>query len=120
MDKEEKQVIESLKPQMKYFEVLGLPRVYINPRLGRIDLRLSFPQEKALECYKDINFPYLGLKEGAEELFKNEKVETLLFLIEKATRKIDVKILEKAKPESKKVKQTVELRLKELRNESDR
>lgn len=114
MDQVEKQVLESLKPQMKYFEVLGLPRVYINPRLGHVDLRLSFSQEKALECYKDINFPYLGLKEGAETLFKNEKVETILFLISKAPRLVDVEILSKVKPESKKVKQAVEIRIKEL------
>jgi hypothetical protein len=114
MDKQEEQLLESLKPQMKYFEVLGLPRVFLNPRLGRIDLRLSFPEDKAVICYKDINFPYLGLKEGAEIIFKNEKVDTILFLIAKATRTIDVEILSKAKPESKKVKEAVELRLKEL------
>lgn len=112
MDKQE-QLLESLKPQMKYFEVLGLPRVYISPRLGHVDLRLSFPEEKAIACYKDKNFPYIGLKEGAEILFAKEKVETILFLISKA-RIEDVIILGQAKPESKKVKEAVELRLKEL------
>ncbi|CAL2105492.1 conserved hypothetical protein [Tenacibaculum sp. 190524A02b] len=114
MKDSEKKVLESLKPQMKYFEVLGLPRVYISPRLGRIDLRLSFSNEKALECYKDINFPYLALKEGAEELLKKEKVETILFLINKATRKKDLEILTKSKPESKKVKELAEKRIKHL------
>lgn len=109
----EKQVNESLKPQIKYFEVLGLPRVYISPRLGRVDLRLSFSEENAIACYKDKNFPYIGLKEGAEVLFAKEKVETILFLIGKA-RIEDVAILGQAKPESKKVKEAVELRLKEL------
>lgn len=114
MDKQEEQLLESLKPQMKYFEVLGLPRVYISPRLGRVDLRLSFSEEKAIACYKDKNFPYIGLKEGAEILFAKEKVDTILFLISKATRSIDVEILALAKPESKKVIEAVELRLKEL------
>lgn len=111
VSEEEKQINESLKPQMKYFEVLGLPRVYISPRLGRVDLRLAFSEEKAMECYKDKNFPYIGLKEGAEVLFTKEKVETILFLISKA-RIEDVAILGQAKPESKKVKEAVEKRLK--------
>jgi hypothetical protein len=101
-------------PQMKNFEVLGIPRAYVNPRLGRVDLRKALTEEKAVECYKDVNFPYLGLKDGAEELFKSEKVEAILFLISKATRKEDVEILAKAKPESTKVKAAVESFLKEL------
>jgi hypothetical protein len=115
MSKEQEQkILESLKPQMMYFEVIGIPRTYINPRLGLIDLRLGFSDEKALECYKDKNFPYLQLKKGAEELFKNEKVDTILYLIGKTTITSDVEILSKSKPESKKVQQFSKERINHL------
>lgn len=100
--------------QMKHFEVLGIPRVYISPRQGRVDLTKPLKEEKAIALYKDENFPYLGLKSGAEELFKKEKVDTILFLINKASRASDVEILSDAKPESPKVKAAVEDKLATL------
>lgn len=113
-----KKMIDSMTPQMKHFEVIGHPRVYVTPRLGIVDLRLSFSEEKAIKCYKDINFPYLKLKDGAEELFKNEKVDTILSLIEKATIITDVEILGKSKPESKKVQELIKSRIIQLKKEN--
>jgi hypothetical protein len=110
-----KKIIESMTPQMTHFEVIGHPRVYVTPRLGIVDLRLAFPEDKALICYKDINFPYLKLKDGAEELFKNEKVDTILNLINKATIISDIEILAKSKPESKKVQELFQTRIAELK-----
>jgi hypothetical protein len=44
----------------------------------------------------------LGLKPGAEELFKKEKISDLILLIQKAKRIEDVEILALAKPDSEK------------------
>ena len=88
----------------KYFKVVGTPRVYINPRLGRVDLTKDFTDAQALEWYKDKNFPYIKPISGAEELLGKEKVETIKELLERASTKEELEILKASKPESKKIK----------------
>lgn len=88
-----------------YFELIHtMPRAFILPNNRKIDFSLGIPFD-ALDLYKD-GFPYLGLKEGAEVLFKNEKIEDLMNLIDKSQRKEDVIILGKAS-DSEKIKELV-------------
>lgn len=94
-----------LQPHNIYFEVVGTPKIYINPRLGRIDLTKPFTDEQALLWYKDINFPYIQPIPGAEELISKEKVETIIKLIHKAHSPEEIAILKAAKPDSKKIKE---------------
>ncbi|KZS41899.1 hypothetical protein AWE51_00185 [Aquimarina aggregata] len=93
------------QPHNTYFKVVGIPHVYINPRLGRIDLTKPFTDEQALLWYKDINFPYIKPIPGAEELLSKEKVETIIKLIHKANSPEEISILKAAKPDSKKIKE---------------
>ena len=86
-----------------FFEIVGDPKTYINPRLGKVDLTKPFTNTQAMEWYKDINFPYIKPIEGAEELFSKEKVDTILMLLKKAKTKKEFEILKASKPESKKV-----------------
>jgi hypothetical protein len=67
-----------------------------------------------LEVYKK-GFPYLGLKPGAEELFKKEKISDLILLIQKAKRIEDVEILALAKPDSEKVQEVAKARIAEFK-----
>jgi hypothetical protein len=60
-------------------------------------------------------FPYLGLKPGAEELFKKEKIADLIVLIQKAKRIQDVEILALAKPDSEKVQEVAKKKLEEFK-----
>lgn len=87
----------------KYFEIVNLP-IPCAFRLtdgSRFDLRTGIPNN-ALEVFKS-GFAHLGLKPGAEVLFKKENVSSLMHLITKAKRIEDVEILALAKPENEKV-----------------
>ncbi|WP_281991245.1 hypothetical protein [Aquimarina aggregata] len=87
------------------FKVVGTPKIYINPRLGKIDLTKPFTDEQALLWYKDINFPYIKPIPGAEELLSKEKVETIIKLIHKAHSPEEIAVLKASKPDSKKIKE---------------
>lgn len=89
----------------KVFKIIGYPNVYINPRLGRINLAGSFSNEEALEWYKDENFPYIKPLPGAEKLLAKEKVDMILRLLEKADSPEEIEILKASKPESKKIQE---------------
>lgn len=94
-----------------YFELFNIdPRAFLLPDNSIVDFTLGIPYT-ALDIYKKGNFPYLGLKEGAEILFKGEAIETLIDYIQKANRKEDVLVLEKTS-ESEKVKAAVAEKLK--------
>ena len=57
----------------------------------------------------------MGLKPGAEELFKKEKVADLIALINKANRIEDVEILALAKPESEKVQEAAKAKITQFK-----
>ena len=76
-----------------FFEIINTdPRPFILWNGGRVDLRFGIPKN-ALELYKSGRFKYFGLKNGAEQLFKNCTEDEILLFIDNATRKEDVEIL---------------------------
>lgn len=99
----------------KYFEIVNLqiPCSFILNDRTRFDLQTGIPNN-SLEVYKK-GFPYLGLKPGAEDLFKKEKVADLIVLIQKAKRIEDVEILALAKPDSEKVQEAAKVKLEEFK-----
>ncbi len=94
-----------------YFEVVNLqiPCAFLLKDGSRFDLQTGIPNN-ALAVFKS-GFNYLGLKPGAEELFKKEKISDLILLIERAKRPEDVAVLALAKPESEKVQEAAKARL---------
>ncbi|UOX35306.1 hypothetical protein LXD69_07245 [Flavobacterium sediminilitoris] len=100
----------------KYFEIVNLqiPCSFILNDGTRFDLRTGIPNN-ALVVYKQ-GFKNLGLKEGAEELFKKEKINDLIALIRKARRIEDVKVLAAAKADNEKIKEEAEARIKALQS----
>ncbi|TSE03385.1 hypothetical protein [Aquimarina algiphila] len=98
-------MLQPHQPHNICFEVVGAPKIYINPRLGKIDLTKPFTNEQALEWYKDINFPYIKPISGAEAVLSKEKVDTILKLIKKATSPEEIEILKASKPDSKRIKE---------------
>lgn len=99
----------------KYFEIvnLAIPCSFILNDGARFDLRTGIPNN-SLEVFKT-GFQYLGLKPGAEELFKKEKIADLIVLIQKAKRIEDVEILALAKPDSEKVQDAAKSKLAEFK-----
>jgi hypothetical protein len=99
----------------KFFEIvnLAIPCSFVLNGGARFDLRTGIPNN-SLEVYKG-GFKYLGLKPGAEELFKKEKIADLLHLIKKARRIEDVEILALAKPDSEKVQEVAKARIAEFK-----
>lgn len=98
----------------KYFEIVNLPIPcsFILNDWTRFDLRTGIPNN-SLEVFKT-GFKHLGLKPGAEELFKKEKIADLIVLIQKAKRIQDVEILALAKPDSEKVQDAAKKKLEEF------
>jgi len=99
----------------KYFEIVNLPipcRFILNDGT-RFDLRTGIPNN-SLEVYKK-GFKNLGLKPGAEELFKKEKIADLILLIQTAKRQEDVEILALAKPDSEKVQEAAKAKIAEFK-----
>jgi hypothetical protein len=99
----------------KYFEIVNLqiPCSFVLNDGTRFDLRTGIPNN-ALAVYKT-GFRCLGLKPGAEELFKKEKIANLIVLIQKAKRIEDVEILALAKLDSEKVQEVAKARIAELK-----
>jgi hypothetical protein len=99
----------------KYFEIvnLAIPCSFILNNGARFDLRTGIPNN-SLEVFKQ-GFIYLGLKSGAEELFKKESNETIIALIQKAKRVQDVEILALAKPNSKTIQELALARIAEFK-----
>jgi hypothetical protein len=99
----------------KYFVIvnLAIPCSFTLHGGARFDLRTGIPNN-SLEVYKG-GFQYLGLKPGAEELFKKDKIADLLQLIKKAMRIEDVEILALAKPDSEKVQEVAKARIAEFK-----
>ena len=99
----------------KYFEIvdLAIPCAFLLTDGSRFDLQTGIPNN-ALEVYKG-GFQYLGLKVGAEDLFKKESEATLLLLIKKARRIEDVEILALAKPKNEKVQKAATARIAEFK-----
>lgn len=94
-----------MKEGYKYFEVLEKGNWY-TPLCGEVYTTLG-PPTQSEQLYRWGKFPYIGLKKGAEKLFKKDKIETLIKLIEQAHRKEDVEILMLAN-KSKKVQEAGE------------
>jgi hypothetical protein len=99
----------------KYFEIVNLiiPCAFLLKDGARFDLRTGIPNN-SLEVFKT-GFAHLGLKPGAEELFKKEKITDLILLIQKANRIEDVEILALAKPDSEKVQEEAKKKLEEFK-----
>jgi hypothetical protein len=99
----------------KFFEIVNLavPCSFILNDGSRADLRLGIPKN-APELYKD-GFAYLGLKPGAEKLFKKELDSTVIELIRKAKRIEDVEILALVKPDNTNVQEEVKKKLAEFK-----
>lgn len=99
----------------KYFEIvnLAIPCSFTFNDGARFDLRTGIPNN-SLEVYKG-GFQYLGLKAGAEELFKKESEASLLLLIKKARRIEDVEILALAKPKNEKVQKAAAAKIAEFK-----
>lgn len=95
----------------RFFEIVNLPIpcAFILNDGSRFCLQTGIPNN-ALEVFKT-GFAHLGLKPGAEELFKKEKVADLLFLIEKAKRIEDVEILALAKPDNEKIQEAAKAKI---------
>lgn len=94
-----------------YFELFNTNSTsFILPDNTTINFSLGMPYN-SLEIYKMGNFPYLGLKEGAEILFKDESIENIIKYISQAKRKGDVLILSKSST-SEKVKKAADEKLK--------
>jgi hypothetical protein len=81
----------------RYFEIVNLavPCAFILKDGTRFCLQTGIPNN-SFTVYKT-GFQYLGLKPGAEVLFKKESQETLLKLISQARRIEDVEVLALAK-----------------------
>ena len=99
----------------KYFEIVNLPIpcLFILHDWTRFDLRTGIPNN-ALEVFKG-GFAHLGLKPGAEILFKKEPIASIILLIKKAKRIEDVEILALVKPDNEKVQEAAKVRIEELK-----
>jgi hypothetical protein len=99
----------------RYFEIvnLAIPCSFVLNDGARFDLRTGIPNN-SLEVFKQ-GFAYLGLKPGAEELFKKENNETVISLIQKAKRIEDVRILALAKPNSKNIQELALTKIAEFK-----
>ena len=96
--------------KQEYFVVLkkGMWEV---PDLGGKVIYTAFGPPKESEELFRLGKPYVGLKQGAEKLFKKDKIETIIQLINQAPRKEDVEILMLANT-SKKVQEAGEVKLR--------
>jgi len=93
-----------------YFKLINTQNcVFILPDDRRIDFRLGMPFD-ALDIYRKGNFKYLGLKDGAEVLFKKDKVSELVRLVGQAKTQEDVLIISKAS-DSETLKKAIEEKL---------
>lgn len=78
-----------------HFEIIGdKNRRFLMPNGRLIDLRFGVPKD-ALSLYLSGSFKHIGLKKGAEVLFKGLTKEKVEKLIAQAPRPADVAILKK-------------------------
>lgn len=99
----------------KLFEIVDLPMpcAFILDDGSRFDLRTGIPNN-SLEVFKT-GFAHLGLKPGAEKLFKKDSDSSIVLLIKSAKRIEDVEILALSKPESEKVQEAAKKKLEEFK-----
>ena len=99
----------------KYFEIVNLqiPCAFTLNDGARFDLQTGIPNN-SLEVFKT-GFAYLGLKPGAEKLFKKDSDGSIVILIKSAKRIEDVEILALAKPDSKTVQEAAKKKLEEFK-----
>jgi hypothetical protein len=99
----------------KFFEIVNLPIPcsFILNDWTRFDLRTGIPNN-AYEVFKT-GFAHLGLKPGAEKLFKKESDINIITLIATAKRIEDVEVLALAKPENEKIQEFVKARIAEFK-----
>lgn len=99
----------------KYFEIVNLqiPCAFTLNDGARFDLQTGIPNN-SLEVFKT-GFAYLGLKPGAEKLFKKDTDGSVVLLIQSAKRTEDVEILALAKPDSKTVQEAAKKKLEEFK-----
>lgn len=99
----------------KLFEIVNLsePCPFILEDGSRFDLRTGIPNN-SLEVFKN-GFAHLGLKPGAEKLFKKETEGAIILLIQKAKRIEDVEILALAKLESERVQEVAKAKIAEFK-----
>jgi hypothetical protein len=95
----------------RYFEIINLliPCCFILRGGARFDLRTGIPNN-SLEVFKS-GFIHLGLKPGAEKLFKKETEGVIVLLIQKAKRIEDVEILALAKPDCEQVQEAAKIKI---------
>lgn len=100
----------------KFFEIVNLtmPCAFILNDGARFDLRTGIPNN-SLEVFKT-GFAHLGLKPGAEKLFKKDTEGSVILLINKAKRIEDVEILALAKPESEKVQEAAKAKIAQFKS----
>jgi hypothetical protein len=98
-----------------FFEIvnLAIPCAFILNDGSRFDLRTGIPNN-SFEVFKT-GFEHLGLKPGAEELFKKETEGSLILLIKQAKRIEDVEILALAKPKNQKVQDVASAKIAEFK-----
>lgn len=99
----------------KYFEIVNLqiPCAFTLNDGARFDLQTGIPNN-SLEVFKT-GFAYLGLKPGAEKLFKKDTDGSVVLLIQSAKRTEDVEILALAKPDSKTVQEAAKAKIAEFK-----
>ena len=99
----------------KFFDIVDLPIpcAFQLHDGQRFDLRTGVPYN-AYDVYKN-GFAHLGLKPGAEKLFKKESDSTIIDLIRKAKRIEDVEVLSLVKPESTSIQEEVKKKLAQFK-----
>ena len=99
----------------KYFEIVNLqiPCAFTLNDGARFDLQTGIPNN-SLEVFKT-GFAYLGLKPGAEKLFKKDTDGSVVLLIQSAKRTEDVEILALAKPDSKTVQEAARIKIDQFK-----
>lgn len=99
----------------KFFEIVNLPIPcsFILNDYSRFDLRTGIPNN-AYPVFKT-GFKHLGLKPGAEKLFKKELDSTIIELIRKAKRIEDVEVLALVKPDNATIQEEVKLKLAQFK-----
>ena len=99
----------------KYFDIVNLPMpcAFLLQDGSRFDLQIGIPNN-AYEVFKT-GFAHLGLKPGAEKLFKKELDSKIIELIRKAKRIEDVEILALVKPDNVTIQEEVKKKLAEFK-----
>jgi len=99
----------------KFFEIVNLPMpcAFQLQDGSRFDLQTGIPNN-AYDVFKT-GFAHLGLKPGAEKLFKKEPDSTITELIRKAKRIEDVEILALVKPENETIQEEVKKKLAQFK-----